>query len=53
VPRSGRQGSRDGGADRFELVTTQTASADARRARLHISRLQVAVATVQVVGGVY
>ena len=46
---------RDGASDYLEVVTAQTAALDAQRALLqvHTSRLQVAVATVQAIGGVY
>jgi len=46
---------RDGAADYLEVVTAQTAALDAQRLLLqvHTSRLQVAVATVQAVGGLY
>ncbi|WP_372850525.1 efflux transporter outer membrane subunit [Sphingomonas sp.] len=46
---------RDGAADYLEVVTAQTAALDAQRSLLDVrtSRLQVAVATVQAVGGVY
>lgn len=46
---------RDGAADYLEVVTAQTAALDAQRSLLTVrtSRLQIAVATVQAVGGVY
>lgn len=46
---------RDGASDYLEVVTAQTAALDAQRSLLDVrtSRLQIAVATVQAVGGVY
>jgi multidrug efflux system outer membrane protein len=46
---------RDGASDYLEVVTAQTAALDAQRSLLDVrtNRLQIAVATVQAIGGVY
>ncbi len=46
---------RDGASDYLDVVTAQTAALDAQRSLLDVrtNRLQIAVATVQAVGGVY